>query len=164
VQLSRAETEQQLALLQAQIEPHFLFNVLGSIRRLYRTQPKAGAHTVASLLRYLREALPQLRSQQANLGHELELVRAYLDLFQVRMGARLGFSIEADRVLHRVAFPPMLLVTLVENAIKHGIEPSGVGGHVTVRAWRNGETLEVAVLDDGVGFGDTPPMGPASAS
>jgi sensor histidine kinase YesM len=153
LQLSRNETEQQLALLQAQIEPHFLFNVLGSIRRLYRTQPQAGAHTVASLLRYLREALPQLRSQQANLGHELELVRAYLDLFQVRMGARLAFAIEADRSLHGIAFPPMLLVTLVENAIKHGIEPSAVGGHVTVRARRIGATLEIAVLDDGVGFG-----------
>ncbi|MEO7707327.1 MAG: histidine kinase [Caldimonas sp.] len=153
VQLSRDETEQQLALLQAQIEPHFLFNVLGSIRRLYRTQPQAGAHTVASLLRYLREALPQLRSQRANLGHELELVRAYLDLFQVRMGARLGFTIEADRSLHAIEFPPMLLVTLVENAIKHGIEPSGVGGHVTVRARQNGDKLEVAVLDDGVGLG-----------
>jgi sensor histidine kinase YesM len=153
LQLSRDETEQQLALLQAQIEPHFLFNVLGSVRRLYRTQPQAGAHTAASLLRYLREALPQLRNQHANLGHELELVRAYLDLFQVRMGERLGFTIEADRSLHDWAFPPMLLVTLVENAIKHGIEPSGTGGHVTVRARRNGETVEVAVLDDGVGFG-----------
>jgi len=155
LQLSRDETEQQLALLQAQIEPHFLFNVLGSVRRLYRTQPQAGAHTAASLLRYLREALPQLRNQHANLGHELELVRAYLDLFQVRMGERLGYTIEADRSLHDREFPPMLLVTLVENAIKHGIEPSGTGGHVTVRARRNGETVEVAVLDDGVGFGGT---------
>ena len=153
VQLGRDETEQQLALLQAQIEPHFLFNVLGSIRRLYRTEPEAGARTVASLMRYLREALPQLRSQHANLGHELELVRAYLDLFQVRMGARLGFAIEADRSLLATEFPPMLLVTLVENAIKHGIEPSGAGGHVTVRARRDGEMLEIAVLDDGVGFG-----------
>ena len=159
VQLGRDETEQQLALLQAQIEPHFLFNVLGSIRRLYRTQPQAGAHTVASLLRYLREALPQLRSQHANLAHELELVRAYLDLFQVRMGARLAFTIEADRVLHGIPFPPMLLVTLVENAIKHGIEPSGAGGHVTVRARRSGDMLEVAVLDDGVGFGGAPTAG-----
>ena len=142
-------------MLQAQIEPHFLFNVLGSVRRLYRTQPQAGAHTAASLLRYLREALPQLRNQHANLGHELELVRAYLDLFQVRMGERLGYTIEADRSLHDREFPPMLLVTLVENAIKHGIEPSGTGGHVTVRARRNGETVEVAVLDDGVGFGGT---------
>jgi sensor histidine kinase YesM len=159
MQLSRAETEQQLALLQAQIEPHFLFNVLGGIRRLYRTQPVAGAHTVASLLRYLREALPQLRSQKANLGHELELVRAYLDLFQVRMGARLSFAIDADRSLHAIGFPPMLLVTLVENAIKHGIEPSGAGGNVTVRARQTHDSLEVTVLDDGVGFGGAPTDG-----
>jgi sensor histidine kinase YesM len=158
-QLGRAETEQQLALLQAQIEPHFLFNVLGSIRRLYRTQPQAGARTVASLLRYLREALPQLRSRHANLGQELELVRAYLDLFQVRMGDRLGVTIESDRSLHAIEFPPMLLVTLVENAIKHGIEPSGIGGRVTVRARRSGDMLEVAVLDDGVGFGGAPTAG-----
>ena len=153
VQLGRIETEQQLALLQAQIEPHFLFNVLGSIRRLYRTQPQAGANTVASLLRYLREALPKLRSQRARLGDELELVQAYLDLFKVRMGARLSFAIEADAALRAAEFPPMLLVTLVENAIKHGLEPSGLGGRVVVRAQRKGQSLEVAVLDDGVGFG-----------
>ena len=159
VQLGRAETEQQLALLQAQIEPHFLFNMLGSIRRLYRTQPQAGAHTVSSLLRYLREALPQLRSPRATLGQELELVRAYLDLFKVRMGARLGFTIDVEPGLDAIGFPPMLVVTLVENAIKHGIEPSGVGGHVTVQARRSGDTLEVAVRDDGVGFGGAPTAG-----
>ena len=96
MQLGHDEREQQLALLQAQIEPHFLFNVLGNVRRLYRTQPQAGSETIASLMRYLRAALPQLRSQSASLGAELELVRAYLDLLQVRMGARLTFSIEAD--------------------------------------------------------------------
>ena len=151
-QLGLNEAEQQLALLQAQIEPHFLFNVLGNVRRLYRTEPQAGAKTIASLMRYLREALPQLRSQRARLGDELELVRAYLDLFQVRMGARLSFAIEADPALYAVEFPPMLLVTLVENAIKHGIEPSGRGGHVLVRAQRTGKSLEVAVIDDGAGF------------
>ena len=103
-------------------------------------------------MRYLRAALPQLRSEHARLGDELELVRAYLDLFQVRMGARLSFSIEADRALHGVEFPPMLLVTLVENAIEHGLEPSGRGGQVLVRAQRTGQLLEVAVLDDGAGF------------
>ena len=151
-QLGQDETEQQLALLQAQIEPHFLFNVLGNVRHLYRKQPQAGATTIASLLRYLREALPQLRSQRAQLGNELELVRAYLDLFQVRMGARLSFSIEADPALYAVEFPPMLLVTLVENAIKHGLEPSGRAGQVLVRARRTGQLLEAAVLDDGAGF------------
>ena len=151
-QLGQYEAEQQLALLQAQIEPHFLFNVLGNVRRLYRTQPEAGAKTIASLMRYLREALPRLRNQRAQLRDELELVRAYLDLFQVRMGERLSYSIDADPALDGIDFPPMLLLTLVENAIKHGIEPSGRGGHVQVRARRAGKSLEVAVIDDGAGF------------
>lgn len=151
-QFEQAESEQQLALLQAQIEPHFLFNVLGNVRRLYRTQPQAGADAIASLMRYLRTALPQVRSRSGSLGDELELVRSYLDLFQVRMGARLTFLIDADPTLHGAEFPPMLLVTLVENAIKHGLEPAG-GGHVLVYARRSRDTLEVAVLDDGAGFG-----------
>jgi sensor histidine kinase YesM len=152
VQLGHDEAEQQLALLQAQIEPHFLFNILGNVRRLYRTQPKAGSETIASLMRYLRAALPQFRSQSASLGAELELVRAYLDLLQVRMGTRLTFSIETDPMLEKVEFPPMLLITLVENAIKHGLEPVG-GGSVCVRAHGHRDTLHVAVLDDGAGLG-----------
>jgi signal transduction histidine kinase len=152
VQMGHDEAEQQLALLQAQIEPHFLFNVLGNVRRLYRTQPQAGSETIASLMRYLRAALPQLRTQSTSLGGELELVRAYLDLLQVRMGPRLTFSIEADPLLDRVEFPPMLLITLVENAIKHGLEPAG-GGRVCVRAHCCGDNLHVAVQDDGAGLG-----------
>jgi signal transduction histidine kinase len=151
-QLGHDESEQQLALLQAQIEPHFLFNVLGNVRRLYRTQPRAGSETIGSLMRYLRAALPQLRTQNTSLGSELELVRAYLDLLQVRMGARLTFSIEVDPTLDHVEFPPMLLVTLVENAIKHGLEPIG-GGSVCVRARCHRDVLHVTVLDDGVGLG-----------
>ena len=154
VHLEQDESEQKLSLLQAQIEPHFLFNVLGAVRRLYRTRPQAGSDAIASLMRYLRAALPQLRSRSACLGDEFELVRAYLDLFQIRMGARLTFSIEADRTLHQVDFPPMLLITLVENAINHGLEPAG-GGSILVRARRVRNMLEVAVQDDGVGFGAT---------
>ena len=148
----QGESEQQLALLQAQIEPHFLFNVLGNVRRLYRTRPEAGASAVASLMRYLRTALPQVRNQNGCLADEIELVRSYLDLFQVRMGARLTCSIEADPALHAAEFPPMLLMILVENAIKHGLEPAG-GGHVHIEAQRREDTLEVAVQDDGAGFG-----------
>ena len=151
-QLEQAMSEQQLALLQAQIEPHFLFNVLGNVRRLYRTRPQAGADAIASLMRYLRTALPQVRSRSGCLGDEIELVRSYLELLQVRMGARLTFSIEADPTLHAAEFPPMLLVTLVENAIKHGLEPAGAG-HVRVTAQRRRSLLEVAVLDNGAGFG-----------
>lgn len=156
-ELSRAqggygETEQQLALLQAQIEPHFLFNVLGSVRRLYRTQPQAGADAIASLMGYLRTALPQARLRSASLGAELESVRSYLALFQVRMGSRLHFSIDADPDLQGAEFPPMLLITLVENAIRHGLEPAG-GGSIRVVAQRQRNGLEVRVEDDGVGFG-----------
>ena len=151
-QLQQAESEQQLALLQAQIEPHFLFNMLGNVRRLYRSQPRAGADAIGSLMRYLRTALPQLRSRQASLGEEIASVQAYLELFKLRMGAQLRFSIDVGAGLDDAEFPPMLLVTLVENAIKHGLEPAG-GGHVEVRARRDGERLEVAVLDDAAGFG-----------
>jgi hypothetical protein len=156
--LRQGESEQQLALLQAQIEPHFLFNILGNVRHLYRMRPQAGAEAIGSLMRYLRTALPRLRSQRASLGEEIALVRAYLDLFQLRMGAQLAFSIEVEAGLDDAEFPPMLLVTLVENAIKHGLEPAG-GGRIDVRAQRHGNVLEVAVLDDGAGFGATASSG-----
>jgi len=150
-QLEQAEAEQQLSLLQAQIEPHFLFNMLGNVRRLYRTRPQAGAEAVGSLMRYLRTALPQLRSRRASLGEEIDLVQAYLDLFQLRMGTQLAFSVAVDDGLREAEFPPMLLVTLVENAIKHGLEPAG-GGRIEVRARSRRHVLEVSVLDDGAGF------------
>lgn len=157
-QLRQGDSEQQLALLQAQIEPHFLFNVLANVRRLYRTRPEAGAEAIGSLMRYLRSALPQLRSRRGCLGEEIALVRAYLELFQLRMGAQLRFSIDVDAALNEAEFPPMLLVTLAENAIKHGLEPMG-GGHVEVRARRRRNRLEVAVLDDGAGFAATASSG-----
>ena len=157
-QLAQGESEQQLALLQAQIEPHFLFNMLGNVRRLYRTQPHAGAEAIGCLMRYLRTALPQLRSPRASLGEEIALVRAYLDLFQLRMGGQLRFSIDVDATLEDAEFPPMLLITLVENAIKHGLEPAG-GGCIEVRGRRRRNLLEVAVLDDGAGFGATASSG-----
>ena len=158
VQLEQGESEQQLALLQAQIEPHFLFNMLANVRRLYRTQPRAGAEAVSSLMRYLRTALPQIRSRRVSLGEEIALVRAYLDLFQLRMGPQLRFSIEVDDALQAAEFPPMLLITLVENAIKHGLEPVG-GGHIEVRARCRRNVLEVSVVDDGAGFGATASSG-----
>lgn len=156
--IEQAETEQQLALLQAQIEPHFLFNVLGVVRRLYRTRPQAGSEAIESLLRYLRTALPRLRRGQATLRDEMDSVRAYLDLLQFRMGPQLRYTLDVAPAVSEAEFPPMLVVTLVENAIKHGIEPQG-GGCVEVRARRHGGRLEVSVLDDGVGFGGAPGSG-----
>jgi signal transduction histidine kinase len=158
VQQGQGEAEQHLALLQAQIEPHFLFNMLGNVRRLYRTQPQAGADAIGSLLRYLRTALPQVRNASGSLGNEIELVRDYLELYRIRMGSRLTFQIECDRALETIAFPPMLVMTLVENAIKHGLEPAG-GGCVRVHAERMGDMLCVDVMDDGAGFGSAASSG-----
>jgi LytS/YehU family sensor histidine kinase len=109
-------------------------------------------------MRYLHTALPQLRNRRTTLGEEVAAVRAYLDLFQLRMGTQLSFSIDVDAALNDVEFPPMLLITLVENAIKHGLEPAG-GGHIEVRARRRRNDLEVTVLDDGAGFGGAPSSG-----
>jgi len=150
--LGREETEQALYQLQAQLEPHFLFNTLANVRRLYRTDPRSGARATASLMLYLKAAMPQLRRETASLGAELELVRAYLDLFRVRMGRRLTYVIDAEPAVLGAEFPPMLLLTLVENAVKHGLEPARGGGHVTVTAAARGGTLEVGVTDNGVGF------------
>jgi signal transduction histidine kinase len=152
VQQGQGEAEQQLALLQAQIEPHFLFNMLGNVRRLYRTDPQAGADAIDSLMRYLRTAMPQVRNASGSVADEMELVRAYLELYRIRMGDRLAFAIEADASLQALPFPPMLVMTLVENAIRHGLEPAG-GGRVLVRTSRTRDALEIEVADDGVGFG-----------
>jgi hypothetical protein len=158
MRLGNDEALQRLALLQAQIEPHFLFNVLGNLRRLYRTKPQAGADAIDSLMRYLRAALPQFRVQNASLRSELDLARAYLDLLKLRMGPRLTFSIDTEPALAALNFPPMLLITLVENAFKHGLEPIG-GGNVVVRVIPREDTLDVAVIDDGVGMGAAPNSG-----
>jgi len=156
--MEEGAAEQQLALLRAQIEPHFLFNMLANVRRLYRAQPERGAEAMENLMRYLRTALPQLRSSRTTLGEELDLVRAYLRLFELRTGGELAFSIEAERALGDLEFPPMLLITLVENAVKHGIGPAG-GGRIEIRARRRQDALEVTVADDGVGFAAAPGSG-----
>lgn len=157
-QLRHAESEQQLALLQAQIEPHFLFNVLGNLRRLYRMHPQAGAESIESLLRYLRTALPRLRRSRTTVREELALVQAYLELFRLRMGQQLTYAIEADPLVLDAEFPPMLVMTLVENAVKHGVQPAG-GGRIEVRVRRLEDVLEVTVRDDGVGFAATASSG-----
>jgi hypothetical protein len=157
--LEREAIGQQLQLLEAQIEPHFLFNTLANLRRLYRTRPESAAAVTARLQHYLRSALPQLRRRDATLGDELALVESYLELFRMRMGDRLAFAIDAGEALRLLGFPPVLLLTLVENAIKHGVDPRPEGGRVEVRAHRQGTTLWVEVLDDGVGFGVAPSGG-----
>jgi len=151
--LERRLTEAQMAALQAQVEPHFLFNTLALIGRLIETDPPEAAKVHAHLIAYLRSALPQMRSSGgATLGKQLELSKAYLAIMQARMKERLAVRFEVPDFLGSAPFPPMMLQTLIENAIKHGLEPKIAGGTVTVRARVDGATLIVDVCDDGVGI------------
>lgn len=149
-----AQTElAKLRLLEAQIEPHFLFNTMANLRRTWRVDPGLGLRMHDNVIRYLSAALPQMRSPLGTLGEEIELTRAYLELFAIRMGDRLTYSIEASTAAASEGFPRMVLLTLVENAIKHGLAPAENGGHVAIVATVDKSHLRVSVVDDGVGFG-----------
>jgi sensor histidine kinase YesM len=121
--LEKQAVDARLALLQAQIEPHFLFNTLANVQALVEAGSPRAAEVLKSLIAYLRAALPRLHDGPATLAQELALVRAYLELMQMRMPDRLQFSIDADASLQQRPFPPMALLTLVENAVRHGIDP-----------------------------------------
>lgn len=152
VERQRRLDEARSQLLQAQIEPHFIFNALANVRRLLHTDPTAGGELLDDLLRYLEEALPRLREDQATLGREVELVRAYLAVHRVRMGDRLRAEIDVPASLAAQPLPPMLLLTLVENAIKHGLQPMVEGGTVRVTARENNGQVTLSVEDDGRGL------------
>jgi LytS/YehU family sensor histidine kinase len=152
--LSRQAIEAELKLMQAQVEPHFLFNTLASVQFLTETDPPKANLMLGHLLAYLRAALPQLRSGSSTLGQEIDLAQAYLSIMQMRMGSRLAFVIDVPADLRAQHFPPMLLMSVVENAIKHGLEPRAEGGTIRVEARRRGERLAVAVVDNGSGLRD----------
>jgi LytS/YehU family sensor histidine kinase len=152
--LSKQAAEAELKLMQAQIEPHFLFNTLASVQFLTETDPPKAGLMLGHLLSYLRSAVPQLRSGSTTLGQEAELARAYLSIMQMRMETRLRFTVDIPVALQSHPFPPMLLMSVVENAIKHGIEPHAEGGEVHLEAKQDGGALIVSVTDTGHGFAD----------
>ncbi len=158
--VSRQVTEARLQTLQAQVEPHFLYNTLANVQALNEVDPPAANQMVGHLIQYLRASLPKMRESTSTVGQELELVRAYLNILQMRMGPRLAFGITAPDDVMACAFPPMMLPTLVENAIKHGLEPQREGGRIDVVVERlleaSGETLRIQVKDTGRGLTDTP--------
>ena len=155
-QLKRQAQEAQLRLLQAQIEPHFLFNTLANVHSLMDHDLPKAKQMLASFTDYLRVSLGSLRSAHSTVGQELELAQRYLQLLQGRMEDRLRFEISADEAARAQPLPPLLLQPLVENAVMHGLEPSIEGGTVWVRARLQGETLQLEVQDDGRGL-DAPP-------
>ncbi|MEO8134027.1 MAG: histidine kinase [Betaproteobacteria bacterium] len=152
-QISRQMAETRLHLLQAQIEPHFLFNTLASAQQLASGKAPDAAQLLGHLTRFLRAAMPRLRDGDATLGQEIEMIGAYLAIMQTRLGDRLRYRIEIDPALAALPFPSVMLMTLVENAIKHGIEPMKEGGDIDIAVSRAGDLLHAVVADTGAGFG-----------
>ena len=145
-------TVAKLSLLHAQVEPHFLYNTLASAQYLTRSDPARADEMLGNLITYLRHSLPRTEDSLSTLGEELERARAYLEILKIRMGPRLALQIEVPDTLKSIAFPAMMLQTLVENAIKHGLEPKSGGGTVWIIARQVDDALAVTVADDGQGF------------
>jgi sensor histidine kinase YesM len=161
--LRRQVVEARMAAMQAQVEPHFLFNTLASIEHLIETDPKRAAQMQRNLITLLRASMPTMREANHGtprpLGRELDVVRPYLEILKVRMEDRLSTAIDVPPGLLSAEFPPMMIQTLVENAIKHGLEPKPEGGTLAVRAEIVHGNLAVSVADTGLGFGMAPTAG-----
>ena len=158
--VNRQVTEARLQALQAQVEPHFLYNTLANVQALTEVDPPAANQMVGHLIQYLRAALPKMRENTSTVGQEVERVRAYLNILKMRMGDRLEFGIDVAEDLLTVPFPPMMLPSLVENAIKHGLEPQREGGRIDVVVARmftaDGDRIRLQVKDTGHGLFDAP--------
>jgi len=150
--LKRQLVEAQLKMMQAQVEPHFLFNTLASVDYLIETDPSTASKMQKNLIQYLRAALPQMREGSTTLGKEVQLCRAYLEILKFRMEDRLQYTVTVPQGLMSAQFPPMMLQSLVENSIKHGLEPKPEGGAITISADIVDGRLRVTVADSGLGF------------
>ncbi len=151
----RAAAQANLRALQAQIEPHFLFNTLANVTSLIHTQPDIAKKMLEEFISYLRASLSLSREAETTLAKEFGLMQGYLSVFKVRMGPRLEFAVDLPDEVKHTALPPMLIQPLVENAIKHGVEPNIDGGNIKLAARRVGDNIEIEVVDDGLGFGNT---------
>ncbi|TCV96374.1 histidine kinase [Luteibacter rhizovicinus] len=145
-------TVAQLGLLQAQVEPHFLYNTLANAQQLVRIDPPRADEMLGHLIDYLRRSLPRVDGSLSTLGEELDRSLAYLEILRLRMGDRLAVHVDVPANLRSDPLPSMMLQTVVENAIKHGLEPKTGGGGVWIRATRQDGVLSLTVADDGLGF------------
>ena len=155
----RSAAEANLRALQAQIEPHFLFNTLANVTSLIHTKPDDAKRMLEDFIAYLRATLASTRETRTTLDEEFEMMKAFLSILQIRMGNRLQVGIDLPAELHGATMPPMLLQPLIENAIRHGLEPKVEGGSIHLRAERTGEYLRISVTDTGLGFGNKPSAG-----
>lgn len=144
--------EANLRLLQAQIEPHFLFNTLSNVLSLIDTDPASGKSMLVDLIHYLRTSLSRTFPDPITLDQEIDMIKAYLNIQKIRMGERLHFKIELPDAVSKHPFPPMLLQPLVENALKHGLEPKMEGGEIMIKATEEEDLIRVEVMDTGCGF------------
>ena len=159
--LEKQAAETRMKLLQAQIEPHFLFNTLSNIYSLIDSDVEKSKRMLTDLIDYLRNSLDESRKEKTTLGKEIDIIKSYLNLFQVRFGSRLSFSIHLASELASVAIAPMLIQPIVENAILHGISPLVEGGEIAIVVEKVDRYLEIVVSDTGKGFqaGDPPGVG-----
>jgi len=151
--------ETNLKVLQAQIEPHFLFNTLSNVLSLLDTDPAKAKSMLGDFIQYLRKSISKIRGESTTLGQEIEMTKAYLNIFKVRMGNRLRYRIDLPKHMEDFPLPPMLLQPLVENAIKHGLEPRVEGGEIFICAQEKGGILRLEVVDTGLGFKEDPESG-----
>jgi hypothetical protein len=172
VSRKKQESDLRLMVLQAQVEPHFLFNTLASVHSLIRQDPARAEATLEALVDHLRVTLPKLRTDVGNahstLTEQLEVCRSYLTVMKVRMGDRFAFVIDVDPALQRHPFPPLLLISLVENAVKHGIERTTGEGQImidaAIEARNDAPQLAVNVVDSGAGLRATAAAGTGLAN
>ncbi len=151
ISLEKENIQANLKILQAQIEPHFLFNTLSTVISLLETDLSRGKKMLYDLTQYLRCSLRHTRNNVNSLKEEMDFIRSYLDINKIRMGARLNYTIEIPDNLYETPFPPMLIQPLVENAIKHAIEPNVKGGIISIKAAAENEILEITISDTGDG-------------
>jgi sensor histidine kinase YesM len=150
--LARKHAEAELKVIRAQIEPHFLFNTLANLSFLIKDNPDQALAMLENLIDYLQAAVPRIRGESSTLRNELAMASAYVSILQIRMGERLQAVFDIPQHLLAVPFPPMMLITLIENAIKHGLNRLAEGGTITVRATRRENSLLLGVADTGAGL------------
>jgi sensor histidine kinase YesM len=157
--LEKSAAEAELKLLQSQMEPHFLFNTLSNINGLIDADPEKAGRMLESFTAFLRASFLTARDRTITLAQEIAVVRSYLDVFMMRMGSRLRYTIDIPEGLLVCRIPPLLIQPLVENALKHGLEPKINGGEILIQGHRSGDTVRITVVDSGVGIKEQSPNG-----